>query len=92
MYWSEKEKSYIQPKEVYRACVDRSCPYCKLIFIKRPGTPLGKGTAVCGLGMHEQNCDDIKKTDFGSKNISINMVQHGENNTQIEHVNTLIIE
>lgn len=84
-----------QPKEIYRICKDRTCPYCKLIFIKRPKTPLGKGIAVCGLGMHEYNCDDIKREDFGiskSNNVSINMVQHGENNIQIEHVDVLTIE
>lgn len=42
---------------IFRACPDRSCKYSKTIYIKRPGTPLGKGTAVCGLIGYEGDCD-----------------------------------
>ncbi|MBO7450224.1 MAG: hypothetical protein J6U54_07610 [Clostridiales bacterium] len=46
---------------IYRACPDRNCKYSRLIFIKRPGTPKGKGTAVCGLGYTEEDCDKLKE-------------------------------
>ena len=46
---------------IYRACPDRNCKYSRLIFIKRPGTPKGKGTAVCGLGWTEEDCDKLKE-------------------------------
>ena len=46
---------------IYRACPDRNCKYSRLIFVKRPGTPKGKGIAVCGLGWTEEDCDKLKE-------------------------------
>lgn len=56
----EKEQIKVH-STIYRACPDRNCKYSRLIFIKRPGTPKGKGTAVCGLGWTEEDCDKLRE-------------------------------